>query len=84
MTSDQDFATWESWKNDLARMHEDLTGLEQSNECFDEVLRSLAERRSRFAVGLFGQVLRSGFLSLFVASLRKAVSATRTLHFSVC
>jgi hypothetical protein len=62
----QDFA---SWHRHLERLHQDLTGLEQSLECTEALLSAFGEKRSRFVfpfiAGAFGQLMSIGVRRLY-------------------
>jgi hypothetical protein len=47
---------FESWKGAIARLHEDLTGLEQVQECFGHLFERLHGQHASFSRGLFGMV----------------------------
>lgn len=59
----------EAWKKQLARLHEDLTGLEQAAECIESLMRGLTNRRSRylfsFVARLFGHWAAIGARRLY-------------------
>jgi hypothetical protein len=55
-TKPPDWEKFESWKRAIARLHEDLTGLEQSQDCFGHLFQRLHGQNASFSRGLFGMV----------------------------